>query len=220
MPKFTGPLSQLCEAQGAIFKFITSKYKFPPPDTSVKTEEHTMDSGTKVRVYTPPNLAGDKPLGVYYHGGGYIFGDLNAEDGICRGISKMSNTIIVAVDYRLAPKHPYPAALDDSVEAYKWALKNATSLGAADGEVFTVGGSAGGSLALGVALKIIDEGMKKTLKGAVALAPMTVHPDAVPEHLKYAYKSMEENANYTLNTAQGMPAFYGRLELDDVVALY
>lgn len=210
MPKFTGPLSQLYEAQGAMFKFISSKYKFPPPDTSIKSEEHTLESGLKVRVYTPPNPANDKPIGIYAHGGGWIFGDLNMEDGICRAVSKMSNTVIVSVDYRLAPKHPYPAAFDDCVEAYKWALKNASSLGAADGEAFTIGGSAGGTLALGTALKIIDEGMRKTLKGVVALCPLTIHPDAVPEDLKYKYTSMDENAEYTLNTARSSRVFYGK----------
>lgn len=92
----------------------------PPPDTSVESRDETVD-GVPVRIYTPPGAQGKKlPLGVYYHGGGYLVGNLDVEDAWCRYISKHTPSIIVSADYRLSPKHKLPVMLDDSLAAYKW----------------------------------------------------------------------------------------------------
>jgi versiconal hemiacetal acetate esterase len=92
-----------------------------PPDLFVKTRDGT-GNGLPVRIYTPDaDVRKALPVGVYYHGGGYLHGTLDAEDAWCRYIAKHTPAIIVAVDYRLAPEHKMPVMLEDSIQAYKWA---------------------------------------------------------------------------------------------------
>ena len=136
-------------------------------------------------------------------------GDLEGEDGQCRTISKAANVVIISVDYRLAPAHKYPVPFDDCVFAYYWALRNALILGTTPNQAFTFGTSAGGNLALSVGLKIIDMGMKETLKGVVAIVPVTIDCEVVPASLKSRYTSYEEHDEHTVNTGKGMKTFYG-----------
>lgn len=118
--------------------------------------------------------------------------------------------MFVSVEYRLAPHHKYPAALSDCVEGAGWCIENAESLGCLKGRVVVMGKSAGGSLALGTALKLIDGGRGANIVGVVAGQPCTVHPDNVPPGMGKDYKSYEENATNTVNTKAGMLAFYGK----------
>lgn len=97
------------------------------------------------RIYTPEAAAG--PLLMYFHGGGYVKGGLDEADTFCRRIAKATGRIVVAVGYRLAPEHPFPAALDDAWDATAWAFRHAADLGS-DVHAFAVSGeSAGGNLA-------------------------------------------------------------------------
>ena len=140
-------------------------------------------------------------------------GDLEGEDPQLRTISKAAGVVIVSVDYRLAPAHPYPAPLDDCITAYHWALKNSSILNTTPNQAFTFGTSAGGNLALCVALKIIDEGLGHTLKGVVAVAPVTIAPEAVPEALRSKYTAYDEHSEHSINTSNAMKAFYGKSDL-------
>lgn len=176
----------------------------------MKTEDKIISTDVTVRIYTPPNYTGGKPAGLFIHGGGWVFGDLDGEDGFCRSAATDAGVVLVSVDYRLAPNHKFPAALDDCLAAYHWIMGNTGHLNTTPGQIFTIGGSAGGGLALGVALKLIDEGLGGTVKGVVSLVPVTVHPDACPEELKAEFTSYDENADYTLNTNSGMRAFFGK----------
>lgn len=136
-------------------------------------------------------------------------GDLDAEDAQCRTSSKATGLVIVSVDYRLAPKHPYPAPIDDAVTAYHWVLANSSSLNTAPNQVVNFGTSAGAGLAIGLALKVIEEGQRNTLRGIVAITPPTCHPDAVPPELKSKYTSYDEHSEHTINTKSGMMGFLG-----------
>ncbi len=98
------------------------------------------------RLYTPVT-AGRTPLIVYFHGGGFVLGDLDSHDGPCRYIAARSGARVLSVDYRLAPEHPFPAAPDDAVAATRWALAHAAELGADPAAVIVSGDSAGGNLA-------------------------------------------------------------------------
>jgi acetyl esterase len=126
-----------------------------------------------VRVYRPEPAAGSPagsplpsgapgtpgpPAAVFFHGGGWVFGGLDSHDTLCRELVRQSGVILVAVDYRLAPEHPYPAALDDCLAATRWAAEHAAELGADGSRLAVVGDSAGASLAAGVALRARDEG--------------------------------------------------------------
>ena len=104
------------------------------------------DGNIPIRLYYP---AGDAPFAVlvYFHGGGWVIGDLNTHHSFCHALAKSSDCLVVAVDYRLAPEHRYPAAIEDAYAATKWIAENATAV-QADPDRFAVGGdSAGGHLA-------------------------------------------------------------------------
>lgn len=99
-----------------------------------------------LRVYRPPTSATDLPLVLFVHGGGWAVGDLDTYDGVARAHALGAAAVVVAVDYRLAPEHPYPAAVDDVWAATQWVWANTGELGA-DGVRFAVAGdSAGGNL--------------------------------------------------------------------------
>jgi acetyl esterase len=113
-----------------------------------------------IRVYAP---AGARPLPglVYLHGGGWVRGSLQTHDVLCRALANWASCIVVSVDYRMAPEHRFPAAVDDAVAATRWVGANADQLGI-DPERLAVGGdSAGGTLAAGTALVLRDEGGPK-----------------------------------------------------------
>lgn len=184
---------------------------FPAPDPTVKTEDKKISPDLTVRIYTPPNYAGNKPVVLFYHGGGWAMGDLNGEDFEIREFCRDTGLVIVSTDYRLAPQNPYPAGLDDCLSAYNWALKNSSFLNTRPNQTITCGTSAGGNLALAVALKLIDAGEASTLKGVVTIAPVTVMRDAVPEQLKSKYTSYDEHSENTIDTAEAMKAFVGKI---------
>ena len=101
----------------------------------------------RARHYAPAEPGGPHPLLVYYHGGGFTYGDLETHDGVCRVLCRHAGAHVLAVDYRLAPEHPFPAAVDDARAALRWAFANAASLGADQTRVGVGGDSAGGNLA-------------------------------------------------------------------------
>ena len=97
------------------------------------------------------------PLLLFFHGGGWMYGDLDSHDAACRFLAERSGVRVLAVDYHLAPEHPFPAAYEDALEAYRWVVKNAESIGA-DPERLAVGGdSAGGCLAATTAIAAAEE---------------------------------------------------------------
>jgi acetyl esterase len=99
------------------------------------------------------------PLYIYLHGGGWKLGDLDSHDGVCRAIANAGGFAVLAVDYRLAPEHKYPAAVEDSYAAYQWAVGGAGGRKIDRGRVAVGGDSAGGNLAAVVALMARDEGL-------------------------------------------------------------
>ena len=109
------------------------------------------------RHYRPAG-DGPAPLLVYYHGGGFVFGDLDVFDAPCRLICRDAGVHVLSVDYRLAPEHKAPAAFDDGYAAYLWALEHAEELGADPGLVAVGGDSAGGNLAAVIAQRARDAG--------------------------------------------------------------
>ncbi len=111
-----------------------------------------------VRIYLSDAATPQPPLIVYYHGGGWVVGDLDTHDGCCRMLARIAGAMVLAVDYRLAPEHPYPAAVDDAVAAYRWALRHGPQLGALPGAVAVMGDSAGGNLAAVVSAVARDRG--------------------------------------------------------------
>lgn len=135
------------------------------------------------RFYTPKKLRqsnGLSPCLVFFHGGGWVIGDLDSHDVVCRKLAHEAEMRVISVDYRLAPEHKFPAAADDAITATRWVAANAGKLGI-DAAQLTVGGdSAGGNLAAVVALAARDGGPK--LAGQVLIYPATDFAMSHPSH--------------------------------------
>ncbi len=136
-------------------------FAFAPPGDPVARVEDVAIPGAEgeipARVYTPEG-EGPFPLLVFFHGGGWVLGDLESADFDCRAIANAAGCVVVSVDYRLAPEHTFPAPAEDAYEATRWVAENAIHLGGR-GEAVAVGGmSAGGNLAAAVALMARDRG--------------------------------------------------------------
>ena len=102
------------------------------------------------RLYTPAGLAEGSPLVVFYHGGGWVIGNLDTHEGTCRYLAEQAGVRVLSVDYRLAPEHRFPAGVDDSVAAFRYAVAHADELGANPDAIAVAGDSAGGNLAAAV----------------------------------------------------------------------
>jgi acetyl esterase len=103
-----------------------------------------------VRVYTPES-EGPFPVTVFCHGGGFVIGDLETHDALCRHVADRAGCVVVSVDYRLAPEHPFPAALEDAYAVTEWVAEHPEEVGG-DGQLAVMGDSAGGNLSAAVTL--------------------------------------------------------------------
>jgi acetyl esterase len=137
----------------------------------VTTEDRAVD-GFRVRIYRPDAPGAARPLIVYFHGGGFVFGDLRGGDWMCGTVAKDLDAVVVSVDYRLAPKHPFPAGVDDCFAGLLWAADHATELGADAQRLGVMGESAGGNLAAVVALMARDAGAP-AIRHQALLYPVT-----------------------------------------------
>lgn len=134
--------------------------ELPGPQIHVEVSEMSIPgpaSETAVRHYRPANGQA-APLLVFYHGGGWAIGDLDTHDALCRLTCRDAGIHVLSVDYRLAPEHPAPAAIDDALAAFEWAYEYAGELGAIAGKVAVGGDSAGGNLAAVVSQLARDGG--------------------------------------------------------------
>jgi len=113
------------------------------------------DSEIQLRTYTP-DVDGPHPSLVFFHGGGWMLGGLDTHDALCRALANEAESVVTAVDYRLAPEHRFPAALADCYAATGWVADNAPTLGAEPGTLLTCGDSAGANLAAAVGLLARD----------------------------------------------------------------
>ncbi|HEU5062734.1 MAG TPA: alpha/beta hydrolase [Solirubrobacterales bacterium] len=133
----------------------------PLPMARVEPLELPGPAGTLgARLYVPPT-SGETPasLLVYYHGGGWVIGDLDTHDGPCRFLAAHAGVKVLAIDYRLAPEHPFPAAAEDAFAAYEWASANAARFGVEPARIGVGGDSAGANLAAVVCLQARDAGL-------------------------------------------------------------
>ena len=135
-----------------------------------------------LRLYRPAGVPRPSPTLVYYHGGGWTIGDLDTHDTLCRELADEGRCAVVAVDYRMAPEHRFPAAVDDALAATRWLQAQAETLGL-DAQRFAVGGdSAGGNLAAVVALAWRDAGEPIALKLQLLIYPGTDMRAVAPSH--------------------------------------
>jgi len=174
----------------------------PPPTIEVATVEDRAIPGPAgelpVRIYRP---AGDtpKPTIVYYHGGGWVIGGLDTHDGGCRALANAADAVVVSVDYRLAPEHPFPAPIDDAFAALRWVHAHAAEIGGDPTRIAVAGDSAGGNLAAVVAHQARDDG------GPALCMQLLIYP--VTDY-EFDSRSMNDNAEGYFLSRAAMQWFY------------
>ena len=194
----------------AVFAQLVPALAGPAEDVH-KVEDRRIpgpDGEIPVRIYWPRDSAGKAlPVLVQYHGGGWVIGDLGTHDTMCRYFAKHADVIVVAVDYRLAPEHKFPAGVDDCIAATAWVHANAASLGADAARLAVTGDSAGGNMAAVVA---------QALQGKVAFQ-LLIYP--ATDFGPTAYPSREQfgTGEYFLSSAD--MAWFGAHLSDDPGAL-
>ncbi len=137
----------------------TAAYRYDSGPVDIRETKFDGPGGSvSLRIYRPRGAAGALPALVFFHGGGWVVGSLDSHDHACRHLAVKSGATVIAVDYRLAPEYPFPAAFDDCVAAVRAVARDALSL-QVDATKLAVGGdSAGGQLAASVALALRDRG--------------------------------------------------------------
>ena len=143
------------------------------------------ESQLPARLYMPVVEQANSPCLVFYHGGGWVMGGLESHDRLCRRLCKIANLPVIAIDYRLAPEHAFPAAVDDAQASFQWIYQNAGQFGLDKSRLAVGGDSAGGNIAASIAL---------SLSGSPSGEPafqLLIYPSlqplgASPSHEKYA----------------------------------
>jgi acetyl esterase len=137
------------------------------------TLDHVVPAGAhtiSVRSYRP---AADGPLPglVFFHGGGWVIGSVDTHDGLCRSLANLAGCVVFSVEYRLAPEHPFPAAVEDAVSALSWVCERASRLDTDPARISVAGDSAGGNLAAVAARKLAQRGV--SLASQALVYPVT-----------------------------------------------
>jgi acetyl esterase len=158
-------------------------------------------SGAVPVVVYHPDRPGILPILVYLHGGGWVLGDTGLVDPLCRDLAGQARCLVVSVDYRLAPEHPYPAAIEDCFAVARWVASNASRIGGDSARVAVGGDSAGGGLAAAVALMSRDRG------GPEFVAQLLAYPAL--DH-RCGSPSYDENSTGYLLSAASMRWFWTR----------
>ncbi|MEZ6050719.1 MAG: alpha/beta hydrolase [Planctomycetaceae bacterium] len=169
-----------------------------------------------VRVYTPlidtaeldemetPETG--RPMLMFFHGGGWVTGSIETHEAICRRLANECRSLVISVDYRLAPEHKFPAAIDDSYAATQWALNRAEHLGGDPARLFVCGDSAGGNLAAAVCLRAREED-GPAVRGQILIYPIT--------DFNFDTPSYTENASGYHLTADNMRWFWQQYLADE-----
>ena len=127
----------------------------------------------------------DWPVMIFYHGGGWVLGSLDGVDCFCRALCQEAQLLVISVDYRLSPEHPFPTGLNDCWAATQWVAKQATLIGGDSRKLLVGGDSAGGNLAAAVALRVKEQASFK-LAGQVLIYPVTDLTQSLPSYESFA----------------------------------
>ena len=159
------------------------------------------------RHYFPSGSASaNTPLLLYFHGGGFVYGNLDTHDAVCRRLCRVARMPVLAVEYRLVPEHRYPDAINDAIAAFRWAHEHARELGS-DGRVAVGGDSAGGNLSAVISQQLRDA------RDAKPIAQLLIYP-AVDRRPEQAYPSLELFAEGFFLTRAAIEWFHGLYSAD------
>ncbi|MDR3662680.1 MAG: alpha/beta hydrolase [Mycobacterium sp.] len=174
---------------------IRSRYVPPAEPEPVDSVNDAVVDGIPVRIYRP---AADRPLPVlvFAHGGGFVFCDLDTHDGLCRNFANSVPAVVISVDYRLAPEHPWPAAAEDVYAVTQWVAAHATELGGDPTKLMVGGDSAGGNLAAVTALMTRDRG------GAPLAAQLLLYPVLAADFTYNSYHDFRTGYYHTTAAMQ------------------
>jgi acetyl esterase len=184
------PTHTLSPAEARRFYLERRAVTQPAPPAIGETRDlsaHGPHGAIPLRLYQPlaeSDRGAAPPVLVYFHGGGWVIGDLDTHDTLCRELALGSGCAVVAVDYRMGPEHRFPAAVDDCIAATRWVHRNANEIGV-DGTRLAVGGdSAGGNLAAVMALALRDDPQPDDPRIALQLLiyPATDQRRGAPSH--------------------------------------
>lgn len=177
------------------------------PAPEVDVESHRVGT-LLLRLYRPIKAAGTElPCLLFLHGGGWVLGDLDTHDACCRQLCVAAKCAILAVDYRLAPEHPFPAALEDVITAWRWVQAEAEALGCDPHRVAVGGESAGANLAAALTFALRDEGADQPL------FQFLVHP---PTDLRLEQPSINTVPGLSRSfLVECIEAYAGTTSLDD-----
>jgi acetyl esterase len=179
----------------------------PPGDPVHQVENGTIPGPSgeiPVRIYRPEG-DGLLPALVYFHGGGWVLGNLDSHDATCRSLTNGAQCVVISVDYRLAPEHKFPAAVDDAYIATQWVAENAGSLGIDPGRIAVGGDSAGGNLAAAVTL------LAKERSGPAIAYQVLIYPVT---NYSFDTASYETNAEGYMLTKRSMVWFWNHYLAD------
>ncbi len=157
----------------------------PPPMVDTSGQKIPVSGGNiHARIYTPKG-EGPFPVIVYYHGGGFVIADLDVYDASASAIAEQANAVVVSVAYRMGPEHKFPTAHMDSFAAYEWVTKNAASIKGDPEKIAVAGESAGGNLAVNMAIMARDKSIKMPLH-ILAVYPIAQSDMNTASYKKYA----------------------------------
>ncbi len=148
-------------------------------------EDIATHEGVPLRVFRPFQSSVPTRAVVYFHGGGWVLGSVQTHDTLCRRLAAASGRIVISVDYRLAPEHPYPAAFEDAYEATLFAASQADRLGLDPDQISVAGDSAGANLAAAVALRLRNENGPR-LQSQVLIYPVVEPNFETPSYQAFA----------------------------------
>lgn len=178
-----------------------------PAEPVAEIRDVEMAPGLDARLYRPEDAESGAPLLLYFHGGGGAIGDLDSHDAVCRTLANASGAVTLAVDYRLGPEHPFPAAWEDAWTAWRWALDHAARLGADPARIAVGGDSAGGGLAAALTQRAAAR------DGPAPAFQLLIYPALDASRDPERYPSVAENAEGYFLTTELMQ-WFGRQYLE------
>jgi acetyl esterase len=187
----------------------------PEEEAIHRTEDRTIPGPAgeiPLRLYWPRELVKGESLGVliFLHGGGFVIGDLDTHDPLCRRLCNRGDCIVVSVEYRLAPEHPFPASGEDCIAAMQWCAQNAAELGGDSGRLAVGGDSAGGNLSAVCALHARDNG------GPDLRLQLLIYPAVAPRMDSASHAAFGEGHLLTSENMQWfMEQYYGGRDLTE-----